>query len=87
MSSLNFHLLLETMLMLKKSKLKNELYNLIQFINHLSLNNNNKNIYHDQLEYVSENFDRWIEEYKNTYILMNNILVSNLKQIKYNMNH
>jgi hypothetical protein len=87
MSSLNFHLLLETMLMLKKSKLKNELYNLIQFINHLSLNNNNKNIYHDQLEYVNENFDRWIEEYKNTYILMNNILVSNLKQIKYNMKH
>jgi hypothetical protein len=87
MSELNFHLLLETMLMLKKSKLKNELYNLIQFMNKLSLNVNYKNIYDEQLEYVSKNLDKLIIEYKNTYILMNNILVSNLKQIKYNMEH
>lgn len=82
MSGLNFHLLLETMLMLKKSKLKNELYNLIQFINHLSLEINNENTYHEQLEYVSENLDIWISDYKQNYVRLNNILISNLKQIK-----
>lgn len=82
MSSLDFHLLLETTLMLKKSKLKNELYNLIQFINHISLDIQTKHTYNYQLEYVSENLDKWIAEYQNNYVRINTSLISNLKRIK-----
>lgn len=85
--SMNFHLLLETALMLKQSKLRNGLYNLMKFINKNTFNkwelkDTNEDDYEYMLEYMGNNLDKWIDEYKQTYHRMNNNLVTNLKEIK-----
>jgi len=86
---MNTELLLSTILMLKKSSLKDYLYKIMKNINILKIQNHfaddivfTENIIEDII-ILLENMDDWIRNYNSsTKMLMNKELMSNLLEIK-----
>ena len=91
-NTLNFQLLLETVLSLKDSKLKQQLYSLVKIINYLSLNNllHENSLQNSNYEYIHQfasNLDELIADYKFHHHHINSNLSKNLLTIKFHLSH